>query len=90
MPHISRLWMCSLRDSTDADYLLYGTMSGSYGATNAERALMLGQFEKMAERPGLVLLRRKGLAPAPPVPSSGSGTAPPSGAAAPAAPPPAR
>jgi uncharacterized membrane protein len=89
MPHISRLWMRSLRDSTDADYLLYGTMSGSYGATNAERALMLGQFEKMAERPGLVLLRRKGLAP-PPVPSSGSGTAPPPGAAAPAAPPPAR
>jgi uncharacterized membrane protein len=68
MPHVSRLWMRTLRDGTDADYILYGTGSGYSGATNAERVLANGEFEKIAERPGLALLRRKGLggASAPP------------------------
>jgi uncharacterized membrane protein len=64
MPHVSRLWMRTLRDGTDADYILYGTSSGYAGATNAERVLAAGEFEKIAERPGLALLRRKRLVPA--------------------------
>jgi uncharacterized membrane protein len=69
MPHVSHLWMRTLRDSTDADYILYGTSSGYAGGTNAERVLASGEFEKIAERPGLALLRRKGLAPKPLVPT---------------------
>jgi uncharacterized membrane protein len=63
MPHISRLHMLSLRDTADADYLLYAPGSGFFGSTNADRALAKGDFEKIAERPGLVLLRKKGLQP---------------------------
>jgi len=59
MTHISRVNMKGLRDTTDADYLLYGTSSGYGGSSNAERALATGQFVKIAERPGLALLRRK-------------------------------
>jgi uncharacterized membrane protein len=59
MPHISRLNMLSLRDTTNADYMLYGVGSGFFGSTNAERVLAAGEFEKVAERPGLVLLKRK-------------------------------
>jgi uncharacterized membrane protein len=69
MPHISRLHMVSLRDTADADYLLYGTGSGFFGSTNADRALASGAFEKIAERPGLVLLRKKGYQPAAPAPA---------------------
>src|SRR5207302_8572459 len=66
MPHLSRLKMRGLRDTIDADYILYSIGSGYYGGTNGERALASGQFEKLAERPGLVLLRRTTAAPAPP------------------------
>lgn len=59
MPHISRLHTFSLRDTTDAEYLLYGVGSGFYGSNNAEQALARGEFEKIAERPGLVLLKRR-------------------------------
>jgi len=64
MPHISRLKMRSLRDTTDADYILYGV--GSIGSNNADRVLAAGQFEKIAERPGLVLLRRRDAMPSDP------------------------
>jgi uncharacterized membrane protein len=59
MPHISRVNMLSLRDTTDADYLLYSQGSGYFGSNNGNKALESGDFEKMAERPGLVLLKRK-------------------------------
>jgi uncharacterized membrane protein len=59
MPHISRLNMASLRDTTDADYMLYGVGSGSYGAANGDRTLASGEFVKVAERPGLILTKRK-------------------------------
>jgi uncharacterized membrane protein len=58
MPHISRLHMRSLRDTTAADYLLYAVGGGRYGGDNAEKALAAHEFESVAERPGLVLLRR--------------------------------
>jgi len=60
MPHLSRLNMLSLRDTTDADYLLYAEGSGFFGSDRAERALREGKFVVVAERPGLVLLKRKG------------------------------
>jgi uncharacterized membrane protein len=59
MPHISRLNMASLRDTTDADYILYGVGSGFYGSTNGDRAIATGEFVKIAERPGLILAKRK-------------------------------
>jgi hypothetical protein len=64
MPHLSRLDMRTLRDTTDADYFLYGTYS--QGAGNAEQLLAAGQVKVMAERPGLKLLRRIDLEPADP------------------------
>ena len=63
MPHISRLNMLSLRDTSNADYMLYGVGSGFFGSTNGDRALASGEFVKVAERPGLVLLRRKAYRP---------------------------
>jgi uncharacterized membrane protein len=66
MPHISRLNMLSLRDTTNADYMLYAVGSGFFGSTNAERVLAAGEFAKVAERPGLVLLKRKGPLTTPP------------------------
>ena len=69
MPHISRLEMRSLRDTTDADYILYSVGSGFYGSTNGDRVLAAGEFDKIAERPELVLLKRKPPAP-PPAPSA--------------------
>ncbi len=57
MTHVSHLDMRGLRDTTDADYVLYA--GGAGGASNAERALAAGEFEKIAERPGLTLLKRK-------------------------------
>lgn len=59
MPHLSRLNMLSLRDTTNADYLLYGVGSGGFGGDNGERALAAGEFEVLAERPGLKLLKRR-------------------------------
>jgi hypothetical protein len=59
LPHLSRVNMISLRDTTDADYILYAVGSGFLGSSNGEKALASGDFERMAERPGLVLLRRK-------------------------------
>ena len=79
MPHISRDVIRTLRDTTDADYLLYGTDSGAAGSSNGEAALARGEFEKVAERPGLKLLKRK-TAPAPSAPP-----APAAAARAPAA-----
>jgi hypothetical protein len=64
MPHVSRLNMRSLRDTVDADYFLYGI--SSQGGANGEQLLAGGQADKIAERPGLKLLRRKDLAPADP------------------------
>jgi uncharacterized membrane protein len=64
MPHLSRLHMLSLRDSTDdADYLLYG-VGGGFGSERAEQVLRSGVFRKLAERPGLMLLER--VTPLPP------------------------
>jgi uncharacterized membrane protein len=57
MPHISRFNMVTLRDTADAEYLLYAP--GSHGSANGERALARGECEKIAERPGLVLCRKK-------------------------------
>jgi hypothetical protein len=58
--------MLSLRDTTNADYMLYAVGSGFFGSTNAERVLAAGEFAKVAERPGLVLLKRKGPLTTPP------------------------
>ena len=58
MPHITGLHIRSLRDTTDADYLLYDTGSGYYGSDRANTALRDGSFVKLAERPHLALLRR--------------------------------
>jgi hypothetical protein len=66
MPHLSRLLMLSLRDTTDADYLLYAVGSGYFGSDRAERALAAGEFRRFADRPGLVLLQRVRPVPAPP------------------------
>jgi uncharacterized membrane protein len=104
MTHVSRLNMKGLRDTNDADYLLYATGSGFAGGTNADRALSSGEYEKIAERPGLALLKRKakpapGTAPVPtnpPVPTSPPAiqvpapTAPPARMAPPSAAPPPR
>jgi uncharacterized membrane protein len=64
MPHISRLNMLSLRDTTDADYLLYQVGSGYFGSDRADQALKAGTFKIVAERPGLVLAQR--IVPLPP------------------------
>jgi uncharacterized membrane protein len=69
MPHVSRDVMRGLRDGYDADYILYGVHSGFGGGHNAERALASGEYEKIAERPGLALLKRKGKAPPAPAPA---------------------
>jgi uncharacterized membrane protein len=95
MPHISRQWVRTLRDTYDADYILYGTDSGYAGAVNAQRALSSGDFETVAERPGLGLLRRKSTttplpgAPPPKAPAPPAGVTPPPSVNLPAAPPPA-
>jgi hypothetical protein len=59
MPHRSRLNMLSLRDTTNAAYLLYGVGSGGLGGDNGERVLAAGEFELVAERPGLGLVKRR-------------------------------
>jgi uncharacterized membrane protein len=88
MTHVSHLRIKGLRDSMDVDYVLFSPGSGG------DRALVSGEFEKVADRPGgLQLLRRRGAPPpimppgqAPlPVPAP---AAPAPGAPAPAAPAP--
>jgi hypothetical protein len=72
MPHVSRDVIRTLRDTTDADYLLYDTNSGFGGATRANAELASGAFEVVATRPGLTLLKRKrptGASTATPAPS---------------------
>jgi uncharacterized membrane protein len=61
LPHVSgRYDVRTLRDGTaGADYLLYGNSSA--GAANASKALTDGQYVELATRPGLTLLKRKGL-----------------------------
>ena len=59
LPHISRMNLFSLRDGVfDADYILYDVTSSYLGGTNAEEALATGEFEQIASRPGLALLKR--------------------------------
>jgi len=54
MTHISHLIVKGLRDTWDTDYVLYSLGSGG------DRALVSGEFEKVAERPGgLTLLKKK-------------------------------
>jgi len=99
MPHLSRQWVRTLRDTYDADYILYGVDTGYLGGSNAQRALASGDYETIAERPGLALLRRKsttqplpGAKPPAPAPSPGGTplTTPPPAAVPPTtAPPPA-
>jgi uncharacterized membrane protein len=69
MPHVSRLKMRGLRDTYDADYILYALGSGYGGSMNADRAMASGQFERVAERPGLALLKRRTTPFAPAAPS---------------------
>jgi uncharacterized membrane protein len=66
MTHVSRLNIKGLRDTFDADYILYPV-----GDPNAQRALSSGQFDKVAERPGLGLIKKK-TAPGP-LPSAAAG-----------------
>jgi uncharacterized membrane protein len=81
MTHVSRLKIKGLRDSTDADYLLHSPGAGG------DRALTSGEFEKIAERPGgLVLYRRRKTPAAPPAPPPGSLSAPPPPAVQPSLP----
>jgi uncharacterized membrane protein len=91
MTHVSRLHMRGLRDTIDADYLLYATGSGYGGSSNGDRALASGEFEKVAERPGLMLLRRKATTqphPATPPPAPSAPAPTPAPAARPEPPPP--
>ena len=82
MTHVSHLKIKGLRDSIDADYILYSPGSGG------DRALVSGEFEKVADRPGgLQLYRRKG-APAPIMPPGQAAPAAPAPGPAPAAPAP--
>ena len=96
MTHVSRLNMKGLRDTWDADYILYSLSSGYGGSSNADRALASGEFERIAERPGLALLKRRsktapGSKPATPVltapPPPPAAPAPPSRSSAPPPPP---
>jgi uncharacterized membrane protein len=85
MPHVTRLKMRGLRDTYEADYILYALGSGYGGSTNADRALASGQFQKIADRPGLALLQRRTSVAAPAGATQHS--APPAPAAAPSPPP---
>ncbi|HXU06208.1 MAG TPA: DUF2079 domain-containing protein [Polyangia bacterium] len=85
MTHVSHLRIKGLRDSMDVDYILYSPGSGG------DRALTSGEYEKIAERPGsLILLKRraKGAVPPPGSPTQPILTAPPVPAAPPTPPPP--
>jgi hypothetical protein len=86
MTHVSRLNIKGLRDTWDADYILYAFASGFGGGTNADHALASGQFDKVAERPGLGLLKRKSAPPllTPPAPAKPPAPTAPAPAPAPA------
>jgi uncharacterized membrane protein len=58
MPHVSGLNILSLRDTSEADYLLYGTSTGFFGSDRADRVIGEGRFAVVAERPGLALAHR--------------------------------
>lgn len=59
MSHVSHLNMRGLSDGVfDADYILYALGAGFYGSIHADEALARGDYEKIAERPGLALLKR--------------------------------
>jgi uncharacterized membrane protein len=87
MTHVSHLRIKGLRDSMDTDYIIFSIGSGG------DRALVSGEFEKIAERPGgLQLLKRKAAGVLPPImppgePRPGAAFQPPRPAFAP--PPPA-
>ena len=81
MTHVSHLKLKGLHDSLDVDWIIYSPGS------NGDRALTNGEFDKITERPGgLMLLKRKPKAamPAPGAPTQPILTAPP---APPPAPP---
>jgi uncharacterized membrane protein len=61
LPHLStRLDCYSLRDGWDgATWVLYAENTGGFGADNGEKARTSGDYEEVARRPGLVLLRKK-------------------------------
>jgi uncharacterized membrane protein len=83
MTHVSHLNVKGLRDSMDTDWIIYSPGSGG------DRALNSGEFEKVTERPGgLMLLKRKPKSAMPPpgAPTQPILTAPP--ARPPAVPPP--
>jgi len=63
MTHVTHLIMRTLIENNDADYLLYGTDSGD-GGNYGPKALASGQYEKVAQRGVVALLKRKA-APAP-------------------------
>ncbi len=74
MTHVSHLKMKGLRDSLDVDWIIYSPGS------NGDRALTNGEFDKITERPGgLMLLKRKPKTamPAPGAPTQPILTAPP-------------
>ncbi len=86
MTHVSHLIIKGIRDSMDVDYVLYSIGSGG------DRALVSGDFEKVAERPGgLTLLKRKSPTVPPPLlpPGQQPPPLPPTRPLAPAAVPPA-
>jgi uncharacterized membrane protein len=61
--HVSHLIMRTLWETNEADYLLYGTDAGDahYGA----KALASGQYEQVATRGRVALLKRKQTTPTP-------------------------
>jgi len=80
MTHISHLKLKGLTDSVDVDWIIYSPGS------NGDRALNNGEFEKIAERPGgLMLLKRKPKSAMPPpgAPTQPILTLPPAPPAAP-------
>jgi uncharacterized membrane protein len=66
MPHVSGMDIFSLRDTSDAEYLLYGTTSGFGGSDRANKVIEAKKFEIIAQRPGLALARRQPPQPTPP------------------------
>jgi uncharacterized membrane protein len=59
MAHVSHMTVRGLSDGVfDADYILYALGSGTYGSNNAEAALAHGDYQRVAVRPGLALLKK--------------------------------
>jgi uncharacterized membrane protein len=61
LPHVSGRTRCfDLKDDFfGADYVLYDRDSGSNGAEHARKALETGDYEQIAERGSIILLRNK-------------------------------